>query len=692
MKPNDPITSLKGCGPKKAEALKKLNIEKLEDLIYLFPRTYEDRRHLTKIEDLEANAQVSIVGKVTRIVQNYYTRGRKQSLRLHVADETGATQILFFNARYLARYFTEGEDYAFFGKVSSGRYGLQLVHPDFCRAEDREEGIIPIYPLTSGVSQKDIRGWQKQIRSIYAVFGGSGEGLIIDPYTEDFRRRNELMDLAKAIDTMHFPLDRESYLLARYRLIFDELFMLQTGLMAVRKRTGIKRGIAFAKDGSEKEFEGRLPFPLTGAQKRCMDEITADLESEKVMNRLVQGDVGSGKTALAQIAMYKAVKSGYQAVMMAPTEILARQHFGSMEEVFEPLGIRVGFLSSGLKATERREVLEKLKSGEIDVLTGTHAVIQPDVGFKNLGLVITDEQHRFGVDQRVRLREKGMDPNILVMTATPIPRTLAVVLYGDLDVSIIDEMPPGRKSVITETLSRGRRERCYDLVEKELEDGRQAYVVTPLIDESEALDVRSAQEVYEELSERFDGDHGHGRYSVALLHGSMKQDEKDSIMEDFAAGGIDLLVATVVIEVGINVPNATVMVIENAERFGLAQMHQLRGRVGRGADQSYCYLILDGGSEISEDRCRIMESSSDGFYIAEEDLKLRGPGDIFGTRQHGLPMLSMADLVRHGKILEHARDEALALLEEDPDLSKPEHNALKEKLTEMFGEGFSLDL
>ncbi len=458
--------------------------------------------------------------------------------------------------------------------------------------------------------------------------------------------------------------------------------------MAMRKRNGTQEGIAFTKEPVEKEFIGSLPFPLTGAQERCVDEIISDLESERVMNRLVQGDVGSGKTAVAQIAMYKATRSGFQSVMMAPTEILARQHFQSMEEAFSGTGIKVGFLSGGQKGSDRRKTLEELKDGKINVLIGTHAVIQPGVEFKDLGLVITDEQHRFGVDQRVRLRAKGMDPNILVMTATPIPRTLAVVLYGDLDVSIIDEMPPGRKPVHTKTLTGKNRNACYDLVEKELEAGHQAYVVTPLIDESDAIDALSAQEVADELMARF----GPKGDKVALLHGAMKQDEKDGIMADFAAGNTDLLVSTVVIEVGINVPNATVMVIENAERFGLAQMHQLRGRVGRGADQSFCYLILNGGSEISEERCRIMETSTDGFYIAEADLKLRGPGDIFGTRQHGLPMLQMADLVRHGDILKHARDEAKAMLDEDPRLESDDNHGIKKHLVSMFGSGMILDL
>ena len=685
MKLTDKVTCLKGVGPKKAQALGKMNIETLEDLAYLFPRDYQDRRELTKIGDLEENATVTICGRAQKVVQNYYQRGRRQSLRVYISDDTGGTQILFFNARYLLKYFREGEEYAFFGKVSRGRSGLQLVHPDFCRAEEREEGIVPIYPLTKGITQKDLRVWQRQLVPVYR----SG---LTEPFDEAFRNRNDLAEIEEAIETLHFPKDRYSFIRAKYRIIFQELFLMQAGLMAVRKKNGAQEGIAFGKEPVEEEFIKTLLFPLTGAQRRCVDEIMEDLTSDRVMNRLIQGDVGSGKTAVAQIAMYKAYRNGYQSVMMAPTEILARQHFGSMKEAFKGLGIEVGFLSGGQKAAERRKALEDLASGKTDVLIGTHAVIQPGVEFHNLGLVITDEQHRFGVNQRVLLRQKGMDPNILVMTATPIPRTLAVVLYGDLDVSIIDEMPPGRKPVVTRALTSKDRRRCYDLVEDELIKGRQAYVVTPLIDESDAVEALSAQEVFNELTERYDGRGRGGPFKVALIHGAMKQSEKDEIMSAFEAGDVDVLVSTVVIEVGINVPNASIMVIENAERFGLAQMHQLRGRVGRGADQAYCYLILDGGSEISEERCRIMESSSDGFYIAEEDLKLRGPGDIFGTRQHGLPMLQMADLIKHADILKHARDEAKAMLDEDPKLEMEEHAALKDRLIEMFGKGMTLEL
>ena len=489
------------------------------------------------------------------------------------------------------------------------------------------------------------------------------------------------------MQNIHFPEEKQKLLEAKYRLVFDELLILQTGLFAVRQN--IKNGedgIRIPKEADIRPYLDGFSYELTGAQKRCIEEIERDLESGKVMNRLVQGDVGSGKTAVAEVAMYKAVRGGYQAVMMAPTEILAHQHFEGLEKSFAVHGIRVGFLSGSLKASEKRETLERLKNGEIDILVGTHAVIQPEVEFANLGLVITDEQHRFGVNQRIQLKEKGKNPNILVMTATPIPRTLAVVLYGDLDVSVIDEMPPGRQVIKTRNLNGEKRDACYDFVEKQLQQGRQAYVVTPLIEDSETLDLKSAQTVYEELAERF------AAYNVALIHGGMKQAEKDQVMEEFYEGKIDVLVATVVIEVGINVPNASVIVIENAERFGLAQLHQLRGRVGRGKWQSYCFLITQGQSELAQKRGEIMQQSSDGFFIAEEDMKLRGPGDIFGTRQHGIPELNVADLARHIKILEHARVEAKKILTEDPLLKQGKNAELKRRITKLFGEDMSLNL
>lgn len=673
------VTSLKGVGPKKAEALKKLGISTLEDLVFFLPRSYEDRRNRVDIIDAKEDQNAVVTGEVKLVVNDRYIGGRKQMLRLLVDDGTGSMEVVFFNAKYLQHSFRTGRKYTFFGKVARNFGKMQMIHPEFSEADGMEEGILPVYPMTKGISQKEMRTWQKSVKKAYAA----AEDILSSETVE----RNRLCSLSYALENVHFPQEKQKLLEAKYRLIFDELLVLQTGMFLARQNvTDGRNGIAFSPEADTGRYIESLPYPLTGAQQRCVEEIERDLESGTAMNRLVQGDVGCGKTAVAEIAMYKAVKSGYQAVLMAPTEILAAQHFEGISRAFEAHGIRTAFLTGSLKAAQKREVLEQIATGEAQVIIGTHAVIQPDVDFSRLGLVITDEQHRFGVRQRVKLREKGENPNVLVMTATPIPRTLSVILYGDLDVSVIDELPPGRQQTVTRCLKSEKRGECYDFVEQQLKQGRQAYVVTPLIEESETLDAKSAEQVTSELKKRFSG------YSVALIHGAMSQDEKDRIMESFSRGETDVLVATVVIEVGINVPNATVIVIENAERFGLAQLHQLRGRVGRGSHKSYCFLILDGGSEIAEKRGQIMEASSDGFFIAEEDLKLRGPGEIFGTRQHGLPDLAITDLSKHMKILEQAKKEAKAMLADDPALDAPEHGALRRRITKLFGEDLTLDL
>ena len=673
------VTSLKGVGSKKAEALKKLGISTMEDLVFFLPRSYEDRRNRIDISDAAEDQNSVVTGEVKLVVNDRYRGGRKQMLRLLVEDGTGSMEVVFFNAKYLQHSFRTGRKYTFFGKVTRNFGKMQMIHPEFSDADGMEDGILPVYPLTKGISQREMRTWQKSLKRAYSM----AEDILSSEAVE----RNRLCSLSYALENVHFPQEKQKLLEAKYRLIFDELLILQTGLFMARQNvTDGRNGIAFSPEADTGRYIESLPYPLTGAQQRCVEEIERDLESSTAMNRLVQGDVGCGKTAVAEIAMYKAVKSGYQAVLMAPTEILAAQHFDGISRAFEAHGIRTAFLTGSLKAAQKREVLEQIATGEAQVIIGTHAVIQPDVDFSRLGLVITDEQHRFGVRQRVKLREKGENPNVLVMTATPIPRTLSVILYGDLDVSIIDELPPGRQQTVTRCLKSEKRGECYDFVEQQLKQGRQAYVVTPLIEESETLDAKSAEQVAAELKKRFRG------YSVELIHGAMSQDEKDRIMESFSRGETDVLVATVVIEVGINVPNATVIVIENSERFGLAQLHQLRGRVGRGSHRSYCFLILDGGSEIAEKRGQIMEASSDGFFIAEEDLKLRGPGEIFGTRQHGLPDLAITDLSKHMKILEQAKEEAKAMLADDPALDAPEHSALRRRITKLFGEDLTLDL
>jgi len=674
------VSILKGIGPKKAEILSKYGMDTLEDMLYFFPRKYEDRRAEKSISDLEVGKDFLFAGKV--ISKRYSGNPYKKNtpLSLLVSDDTGVIEIVFFQGRYIANLFQVNQSYAFYGRISSNYDRLQCIHPEFHKLGDSSDvrGILPVYPAISGISQNEIRKIQMQLKSLYPE--------LAEWLPEDLVQKYNLASPAYAIEHIHFPTDGRQVLSSKYRLIFDELLTLETGLFYIKNDAPADgEGIRIPTDETEPFIAG-LPFDLTDGQKEAWSEIRKDLESGKAMARLVQGDVGSGKTAIAEIAMYAAAKAGYQSVMMAPTEILAKQHGASLSKDFAKYGIKVGLLYSSMKAVEKRAVLESLESGEIQILVGTHAVIQPDVKFENLGLVITDEQHRFGVNQRKLLSQKGENPNVLVMTATPIPRTLAVILYGDLDISQIRTMPKGRKPIKTTLSDLEHRGQVYDFVKKQLREGKQAYVVAPLIEESENVDAKSAEELYEELKEKLKP------FSVALIHGNMKQEEKDSVMAKFADERVQVLVSTVVIEVGINVPNATVMVIENSERFGLAQLHQLRGRVGRGVDQSYCFLISKNESGVAKERNEIMCRTNDGFEIAEADLKLRGPGEIFGTRQHGLPELHISDLVRHGDVLEKAKDAAREIMVVDPHLKKPEHIVLKSRIKKMFGDEIRLEL
>lgn len=548
-----------------------------------------------------------------------------------------------------------------------------MVHPEISRSVESQlrEVLLPVYPLTEGLRQSELRKWQEEAIPCMEE---------LEEYLpEDIVSRNRLCDLPYAIRNIHFPEDPQKLRIAKFRLIFDELLQLQLGLLSLKARfSGMQKGISFSKKVDIDDFIKTLPFPMTGAQNRVLTEIMNDMESDQVMNRLIQGDVGSGKTVVAAAAAYKAIRSGYQAAMMAPTELLASQHLITLTELFSPLRIRVGCLTGSLAPKERKKILEELKNGEIDFLIGTHALIQPDVILPNLGLVITDEQHRFGVRQRGLLQKKGINPDIIVMTATPIPRTLAVILYGDLDISVIDELPPGRKPVITKAILPSEREKAYQFIREETKKGRQAYVVAPLIEESMEIDARSARELFNELTEHF------GKARIRLLHGAMKQTEKDEAMNAFINREVDILVSTVVIEVGINIPNASIMLIENAERFGLAALHQLRGRVGRGAEQSYCFLVTESKTKMAQERTKVLCDTTDGFLIAEKDLELRGPGEFFGFRQHGLPELRLADPVRHFAIMETARAEAFRLLTDDPSLTKTENCGIKQRIELIF--------
>ncbi len=682
MKSGDSVQSIKGIGKKKQEALQRLGITIVGDIPRVYPRSYQDRRKITKVSEISAGETVLVRAKIVTASRGRFVPKRGQILRVFAEDESGRLEIMFFNAAYLSKALSAGENYDFYGRISDVKGRLIMVHPEFSKVipGSQGQGIVCVYPLTSGISQNEMHRLQNLCRAELEEEPDFLPREILEKYG--------LPELSKALSGIHFPGTGDEIRAARKRFAFEELFLFQTGLWQLKMHTNAKNGggIFFDPKVDTDGFMKSFPYPMTAAQKRVIAEILSDMRSTKCMNRLVQGDVGSGKTAVAEVALFEAVKSGYQGVLMAPTELLAMQHFEGISAHFEQFGIRTVFLGGNMKASEKRSSLEKIAFGEADVIIGTHAVIQPGVVFKKLGLVITDEQHRFGVNQRMMLSEKGENPDILVMTATPIPRTLAVVLYGDTDVSAIDELPPGRQKIITKAVGDRKRKDAYDFLEKKLAQGEQAYIVAPLIEESESVDARSAEGLFEELSKRFE------KYSPALLHGAMKQQEKDLVMEGFHQGRFGLLVSTVVIEVGINVPNATIMLIENAERFGLAQLHQLRGRVGRGKKQSYCILITNAKSDVAKERAKTMTESTDGFYIAEKDLLLRGPGEFFGTRQHGLPEFKMADLTKHMELMKAAGEEAKKLLEGDPALSKEEHRLLAEEVQKLFRNGTEVNL
>ncbi len=666
------VSSLKGIGPKKAIKLQKIGIRSISDFIFYFPRDYEDRRYVKNISEVNDGEIAFLRCRADLIVKGKNRYGKKNTLRLLATDDTGSLEVVFFNAAFMENTFLKNETYSFFGKITKRDGRTQMMHPDFAKWEENpSNGILPIYNLTQGILQNEMRKW---IKSALTLIEGITDYLPIETI-----KRNRLCGLDYALHNIHFPEDVQKLKEAKYRLIFEELLFLQIGLLIIRgKLLEPGRGIAFSPNTPIDAFIQTLPYNLTNAQLRVLETIISDMEIPKVMSRLIQGDVGSGKTVLAAAAIYKAFQSGYQAVMMAPTELLARQHYLTMQELFKNFDLQIGFLSANISGNARKKLLSELITGEINLLIGTHAVIQPTVLFKNLGLVITDEQHRFGVNQRVLLSKKGVDPDILVMTATPIPRTLAIILYGDLDISVLDEMPPGRKKIITRITTKDDRKSAYAFIKEEIKNGRQAYVVAPLIEDSEVLDAKSATGLFDELSIEFKG------FRTALIHGELKQTEKDAIMSSFNEGKIDVLIATVVIEVGINVPNATCILIENAERFGLAQLHQLRGRVGRAEYQSYCFLSTDTDSKLGIERTDIMQQTNDGFLIADKDLELRGPGEFFGTKQHGLPELKIANLIKHIKVLEQVRRESSVLLASDPNLIRREHAELKGHIEQMF--------
>ena len=677
---NSPVSLLKGIGEQREKKLQKLGISTIEDLLTHYPREYKDRSEILKIADLPMEEPSTFLAQVKEEGQNS-RHGRLVYTRMKVYDETGSVGVLWYNQPYMKNSLKIGEWYLFSGKLQK-KYGrTEILSPEIERIGENFAGgrIIPVYPASEGISQKMLRNLIEDALS--QMSGGMWEELPLW-----LRKEYKLAERNFAIENIHFPKTEQGFYDARRRLVFEELFILQTALFQLKNTLEDSgEGIILKKKKALQEGEGMFPFSLTGAQKRVLKEIEKDMTSGKIMNRLVQGDVGSGKTAVAIITAYWAIQNGYQAAIMAPTEVLANQHFASFQKIFEPAGIRVVLLTGSLKAKEKREALAQVKNGEAQMIVGTHAVIQKGVEYHKLGLAITDEQHRFGVRQRSTLAEKGEAVHTLVMTATPIPRTLALILYGDLDISIIDELPPGRQKINTSAVDSRYHQRIYTFIQKHVKEGRQAYVICPMIEENEKLEVQNVLDYTEELIRELP------ECRVACVHGKMKAKEKQEIMDRFAAREIDVLVSTTVIEVGINVPNATIMLIENAERFGLAQLHQLRGRVGRGSEKSYCILVSDAKTKIAKERMKTMTESEDGFVISEKDLKLRGPGEFFGIRQHGLPELKIADLYKDMTILKEAQSAAADLLRKDRFLEEEEHLLLKEHIAEYL-EGKTLEM
>lgn len=666
---------VKGVGEARARAFGRLGVHDLAGLVSFFPRAYEDRTRLVRIAELADGDLVCVEAVVGTEPQLSRIRRGLDLLRFRAVDETGAMQLTFFNQAYLKDQFRKGESYVFYGRAQvKGRF-VSMTNPVFDRLADfgRVTGrIVPVYRLTSGLSQNTVRSAVRQALDL-------SQGRLPDGLPDCVADEYKLCTARYAYENVHFPADMQALSLARRRLVFEELFVLACALGLLRGGREGAQGRVLRGAGLG-TFTGSLPFSPTGAQLRAMREAIGDMSSGKLMNRLIQGDVGSGKTLVAAACIWYAAQSGAQSAFMAPTEILAEQHYATLTGFLEPFGIRVAKLTGSMRAAEKRAVLSGLASGEYALCVGTHALLSGGVEFRDLALVVTDEQHRFGVQQRAALAEKGLRPHILVMSATPIPRTLALMIYGELDVSLIDELPPGRQKVDTFAVDESYRARLGGFIEKLVSEGRQVFVVCPRIEEGEEAGdgLKSAEEHAEELRQQLPG------LRIACIHGKLKAREKDEIMSRFAAGETDVLVSTTVIEVGVDVPNAALMVVENAERFGLSQLHQLRGRVGRGKHKSWCILVSDARGEEARARLHAMTHISDGFKIAEEDLRLRGPGDFFGSRQHGLPELHIADLGADMNVLKAAQDAAKRLLDSDPRLERPENKRLRSRAGELL--------
>ncbi len=672
------VKYVKGVGPNRVKLLNKLNIYTLKDLITYYPRNYEDRSVITKLSNVQDGEKYTIeVTALTDVNVRYINRNRSFQ-KLLVKDETDNCIITWFNQPYVKDNIKRGEKYRFYGKITKKNGVIEMNSPTYDSISNTKNTgkIIPIYPLTNSLKQNNLR---KIIENGIKLV----ENKLPETLPSNYLEKYHLLDINTATKEIHFPETFSDFQNARKRLVFDELLSMQLGLLALRSENESEiKGIKYSKEVEMSDVINNLPFKLTKAQLRVLEDINKDMENEKPMNRLLQGDVGSGKTIVSMVSAYKAVKSGYQVAVLAPTMILAKQHLQNFKNILEQYGIVCEALVGGMTAKKKKELLEKVASGEVNILIGTHAILEENVVFKNLGFVVTDEQHRFGVKQRAKIVSKGNNPDVLVMTATPIPRTLALILYGDLDISIIDELPPNRKKVETYAVSKRYEGRVNEFVKKEVRNGRQAYIVCPLVEEGEdesTANLKAVTELYEKYKNDIFKD-----FKVEYLHGKMKSKEKDEIMNRFKAGEIQILISTTVIEVGVDVPNASIMVIENAERFGLAQLHQLRGRVGRGEYASYCILKYNGGNDIVRQRMEIMTKTDNGFTIAEKDLQLRGSGEFFGTKQHGIPEFKIANLFQDMEELKEVQALAIEIIEKDPKLEKEENKPLKLLVRENF--------
>ena len=671
LTPDTPVRYLKGVGPKTAERFEKLGILTLSDLLCHYPRRYLDFSKPYSIAEAPADTECVVKAEVFAKPGGRILPGGRRMERITAGDDVSSLEITWFNNPYAAQKLELGQEYYFQGIVTGGMLRRQMVNPQVrTDAQVKSSPFEAVYPQTEGLTSSAIAKCVRQLLT--------HAELLPDPLPSEMLKKYRLLSKADAVRAIHCPATEEEAFAARRRLIYEELLVLQLGIGRMKNHGAASTGAPMKKADASPFWES-LPFSPTGAQRRAVEEILTDMSGETSMNRLLQGDVGSGKTLVAAAAIWACIRAGYQAALLAPTEILASQHAENLNRLLSPFGMRVALLTGGMKAAARRTTLAAIRDDEADLIVGTHAILSEGVEFARLGLAVVDEQHRFGVRQRGLLAEKAANPHLLVMSATPIPRTLGLLMYGDLDISILDELPPGRKPVKTRCITGKKRADLYGFLDREIDSGRQVYIVCPAIEDAGGSGLNAVKSYYEDIAKAYLPDR-----RVGLMHGKLKPKEKAEVMDDFKSGRLDALVSTTVIEVGVDVPNATVMVIENAERYGLSALHQLRGRVGRGAAESWCFLVSDNVSESVQKRLKFLCSTSDGFAVAQYDLETRGPGDFFGSRQHGLPTLQIADLMNDTRTLHAAQSEAVALLAEDPLLERPEHALLARQVEQMF--------